>query len=627
MRRFLGSRYELQEPIGGGGMAVVYRALDTLLARTVAVKMLRPEFAGDEEFVRRFRQEAQSAARLSHPNIVSLYDVGVDHGEYYIVMEYVDGPTLKDVIRERGPLAVDESIEIAKQICDALAHAHSHHIIHRDIKPHNILLTRSGVVKVTDFGIARAMTGDTITYQHATSVLGSVHYFSPEQARGGTTDVKSDIYSLGVVLYEMLTKQLPFSGDSPVSVALKHLRERFVDPRALNPEIPQSVENIILRCLVKSPDMRYPDMRSVKRDLETALDHPDEPKFIVPEEVSEETIAIPAVGLPAEEAASSAARASGRRWWSPLLWAVVVAGVLGVGAFAAYYIVMGLWQVPNVTLPNVVGMDKAAAKKKLEAAGFADSQIHFEYAHKDHPPRNIVYSQSPVGPTQVKKTRDIYLYVSQGPAQIEIPDLEDVPADQAKQQLVNLGFPAANITEQQVESPTFQAGVVAWSRPAPGTKVTPDAKIVLFVSIGPEVSVPDVIGKTLVEARQLLESNHLKVGHVYRAPSTEPDGLVFGVGPYTVNQQVPPGTAIDIYVSDNSQAGNAGIDNGTSANDTGAAGNAAIGNQAAGSALSGSAPSENATPGSAAGAGAGAAAGTSAETGGGTDLGAPGTTW
>lgn len=295
--RILGGRYQLQEAIGGGGMAIVYRAVDTLLDRVVAIKMLRAQFAEDEEFVLRFRQEAQAAARLAHPNIVNVYDVGVDEKEYYIVMEYVDGPTLKDVIIERAPLPVEEAIDISKQICNALSQAHEQHIVHRDIKPHNILLTKFGVVKVTDFGIARAVTGNTITDRQATSVLGSVHYFSPEQARGAKTDAKSDIYSLGVVMYEMLTGSLPFSGTSPVSVALKHLRERFIEPREMNKAIPQSLENIILRCLVKSPDGRYADMNAVKADLADALKHPNVPKFQMPLEMNEdETIAVPVVG-------------------------------------------------------------------------------------------------------------------------------------------------------------------------------------------------------------------------------------------------------------------------------------------------------------------------------------------
>lgn len=292
----LGGRYEILDRVGGGGMAVVYKAKDLLLDRVVALKVLRPQYSIDDDFVHRFRREAQAAASLSHPNVVSIFDVGVEEDIHYIVMEYVEGSTLKEYITKRAPLHVDEAVQIAKQIAEALDHAHHNHIIHRDIKPHNILIGKANRVKVTDFGIARAVTSATIT--HAGSVIGSVHYFSPEQARGGVTGEKSDIYSLGIVLYEMVTGKLPYSGDSPISVALKHLQENFTTPRLLNPSIPQSVENIIIRSLAKDPMKRYASARELISDLDTCLDprRVKEEKFIIEESEDEEaTKIVPAI--------------------------------------------------------------------------------------------------------------------------------------------------------------------------------------------------------------------------------------------------------------------------------------------------------------------------------------------
>ncbi len=584
MTKRLGGRYELQTVIGGGGMAIVYKAVDTLLDRTVAVKMLRAQYAGDEEFVNRFRQEAQSAARLSHPNIVNLYDVGMSDGEYYIVMEYVDGPTLKDLIRDRGPLPVHEALDITEQICDALAHAHDHRIIHRDVKPHNILITQRGQVKVTDFGIARAVTGNTITHHNDTSVLGSVHYFSPEQARGATVSAKSDIYSLGVVMYEMLTKKLPFSGDSPVSVALKHLRDHFVEPRELNPLIPQSVENIILRCLVKSPDLRYADMRAVKADLLTALIHPDVPKFHVPSDAIDETISIPAVGgrmratePEAEDSDEESVEeltppSRGRRVWRTLMWIGIVLAVLVVGVLAAYYIVMDIAQVPNVNLPNVVGQPQAKAVALIEKAGIPQTQIHIQDAFNSQQPKGYVYSQNPTGPQQVKQTRDIQLYVSDGAHKIQIPDLAGMPADQAKSTLSSDGF--SNVTDNPVQSVSVAVGDVVSSNPPANALVTPNTHIVLNISQGAETQVPNVYGKTVSQATQILQNAHLAVGQVTQIQFAAPNGTIVKMFPYNPGDTVPAGTSIDLWVASNaggSSPGNSiGNSTGGSANSTGA---------------------------------------------------------
>ena len=270
----IGNRYKIQEKIGNGGMATVYKALDQILNRYVAVKVLREEFTTDEEFIKRFNVEAQAVASLTHPNIVSVYDVGNEGNLYYIVMELVKGKTLKEIIVEDGALGWKWSVKIAMQIASALETAHRNNIIHRDIKPHNIIITEDGVAKVTDFGIAKAVSNSTITAFGTT--IGSVHYFSPEHARGGFTDARSDLYSLGVVMYEMVTGRVPFDSDTPVSVALKHMQEEPIEPKKIKPDLPQCVNDIIMKAMRKDANERYQTATEMIKDLELALKHPEE---------------------------------------------------------------------------------------------------------------------------------------------------------------------------------------------------------------------------------------------------------------------------------------------------------------------------------------------------------------
>lgn len=265
----ISGRYHILRPIGGGGMANVFLAEDIILEREVAIKILRFDFVNDIDFIRRFRREAQSASSLDHPNIVSIYDIGEEGDIYYIVMEYVEGMTLKEYITAHGPLHPKEALSVMEQIVSAIAHAHQNHIVHRDIKPHNILIDHLGHIKVTDFGIATALTSTTIT--HTNSVLGSVHYLSPEQARGGLATKKSDIYALGIVLFELLTGKIPFDGESAVSIALKHLQTETPSARKWNPSIPQSVENIILKATAKDPFHRYESAEDMEADRKSVV--------------------------------------------------------------------------------------------------------------------------------------------------------------------------------------------------------------------------------------------------------------------------------------------------------------------------------------------------------------------
>ena len=271
--RYIAGRYEMLEKVGNGGMATVYKAKDRVLNRFVAVKVLKEEFTTDEEFIRRFNIEAQSAAGLTHPNIVSVYDVGHEDEIHFIVMELIQGKTLKEIIKEEGTLPWKWSVNIAIQIASALEAAHKNNIVHRDIKPHNIIITEDGVAKVTDFGIAKAVSNSTITAFGTT--IGSVHYFSPEHARGGFTDAKSDLYSLGIVMYEMLTGRVPFDADTPVSIALKHMQEKPVEPIKLNPTIPFALNQIIVKAMQKEPSARYQSATEMLKDLSLALKNPE----------------------------------------------------------------------------------------------------------------------------------------------------------------------------------------------------------------------------------------------------------------------------------------------------------------------------------------------------------------
>ena len=571
--RKLGNRYEVIEQIGGGGMAVVYKALDTLLGRYVSIKVLRPQFSTDEDFVRRFRREAQAAASLSHPNVVNIYDVGMEgQEEYYIVMEFIDGLTLKEVIQDRAPLPVGEAIDIAKQICAALGHAHENNIVHRDIKPHNILIGKDGRVKVTDFGIARAISSNTITQDG--SVLGSVHYFSPEQARGGLTDVKSDIYSLGVVLYEMVTGELPFSGESPISVALKHLQDHFVEPRQINPALPQSVENIVLKSLAKDPTVRYQNAREMYRDLEKALLYPNVPKFNVPAFDEQKTIQMPAVSLrdadplPSRvqkntgEASNNAgkpnpvqqednAEKKPRKFWRPVIWLLVIFLLLGVGAVTAYSIVTNYLGEKDVTMPNVTGKPYNDAVKELVNAGLDVNNIHREDKQDNEHPRDEVISQSEYEGKTIKANREITLTVSSGPEDIKMPNVMSMSKSDALAQLKSSGVSEANVTVEEQEDRNATPGAVIRQDPAQGVTIAPDTKIHLTVAKAVEkVKIPDLQGQAVDDAKKRLTDLGLKVGNVIKSddPKVEKDRVI-KLTPYQIGSEVEKGTTVDMYVS------------------------------------------------------------------------------
>ena len=573
----LAGRYEIIARVGGGGMALVYKALDNLLNRYVAVKVLRQQFVHDEEFIRRFRREAQSAASLSHPNVVSIYDVGQEEDTHFIVMEYIEGHNLNEIIQERAPLQTEEAVRISIQICDALEHAHQNRIIHRDIKPHNILIGKNGRVKVTDFGIARAVTSSTIT--QTGSVVGSVHYFSPEHAKGVSTGEKSDLYSLGIVLYQMLTGKLPFLGESPISVALKHLQEPFDEPRLVNPHIPQSVENIILKSMRKNPAERYQSAAEMMRDLETCLSveraHEQKLTFVsrVPFDDEQETRVMPAIrpmekSAPKEYdtyAASSNSGAAGspapspavaeaktrKSWVKPAIWAGVTLLFLAIMVGVVFY-VKSLLVVKDVSMPNLINLTEQAAKDKLKEYKL-EVEDPIVYEHKEGFEKGIVFDQSKSEGTRVKEGATIRLYVSEGTPLVSLQDYAGKPFETAVQQLVELGFESTRITKDEVYHDDAEPGVVVGMSPQPNSQVDPKTASIKFtVSKGKEsFGMPNLVGLTKDEAVAKIEANELKLAKdgIVEEPSYEPQGQVFMQKPFEPNDPVSKGSEVRIYVS------------------------------------------------------------------------------
>lgn len=563
----LGGRYEIIERIGGGGMALVYRAHDILLGRNVAVKILRQQFVHDEEFVRRFRREAQAAASLSHPNIVSVYDVGQQDDTHYIVMEYVEGHNLNDIIKERAPLQPEEAVKIAAQICDALDHAHSNQIIHRDIKPHNILIGKNGRVKVTDFGIARAVTSSTIT--QTGSVVGSVHYLSPEHAKGVVTDEKSDLYSLGVVLYQMVTGRLPFLGDSPISVALKHLQDGFEEPRQVNPLIPQSLENVILRAMRKSPGERYASARDMLDDLETCLspERLHEPKLTFDDVDLEETRVMPAIRSSGEVQTSSRTKENDeagrgfeepewieedrpRRWVKPVV-ALVLTGIFVALAIWVVRAVSDLIETDEVDVPYVVGLQEAVAREKLAEAGL-NVQEPVIYEESDEVPEGVVISQSKMN-MRVKTGSYVQLTVSSGPKLETMENFVGRKLAEARMLLEALGVTADRIQHEEVFDDAEPGDIIEQSIAA-GERFDPEtAQIKFIVSKGRETfDMPDLTNKSLDEALKILESAGLELGPdegIVRAPSYEPEGTVIDQFPYMPGDPVAKGSKVTLTVS------------------------------------------------------------------------------
>ncbi|RCX16785.1 serine/threonine-protein kinase [Anaerobacterium chartisolvens] len=554
--QILGNRYELIEKIGGGGMALVYKARCQLLNRYVAVKILRPEFTNDEEFVKRFRIEAQSAASLSHPNIVSIYDVGHDDNVHYIIMEYVDGITLKDYISRKGPLDWKEAVNITIQICSAIENAHRNHIVHRDIKPHNILLTMDGIAKVTDFGIARAVSSSTITMVGST--IGSVHYFSPEQARGGFTDEKSDLYSLGIALYEMVTGKVPFDAETPVAIALKHIQDQPVPPFEINPGIPTGVNDIIIKAIKKDQNKRYPTATEFLQDLYRVLKEPYGEFLTEDESESSQTRRIKAVN-PAnherkgdyliKEAKNTQKGKKNDRltYWAAAITAVVIIVIFSiVGYTVVLPAITGQSEKDNFIMENYVNREITEVKAILNKAGFEKIDIKEEYDSKVK--EGIITKQSiPEGtPLKPEGYSPIEFTVSKGPELIKIPDYRGKDPREARTELRTFGLETADEWEN---SEGIAEGSVIRTEPKANEEVLPGTTVTLFISKGPQIKltkVPSIIGLTQKEATQRLLEANLKVGKTFPEDISTAVDKVEDQKP-AADTEIQEGTAVDIY--------------------------------------------------------------------------------
>jgi serine/threonine-protein kinase len=549
------SRYEIEREVARGGMAEVYLARDQLLNRPVALKCLFPEYAREPSFVERFRREAQAAANLNHPNIVAIYDWGQESGTYFIVMEYVEGRSLRDLLRAEAPLDPNLTAEVGAEIASALAFAHRSGVVHRDVKPGNVLLTRAGNVKVTDFGIARAGASDALT--QTGSVMGTATYFSPEQAQGEPVDGRSDVYSLGVVLYEMVTGVAPFSGDSPVAVAYKHVREEPTAPSQRNPDVPPDLERIILTAMAKDPDLRYQTADDLRADLlrfRRGRPLASAPVTALVSEVPTSATAAAATGAYAAtmatpkvddrgRAAEGAAYERKRR--NPALVTTLVllalAALIGGILFAA--IKLGDSQ-GHVTVPNVVGETASQATKDLEAKHLvADIK-----SIADARPKGQVVKQNPLGGTSITKNSSVKIYVSTGAKPVKIPlDIVNKSFTDAKNELTRLGFVVAS---EDKASDTIPKDFVVDSRPAPGTTASQNSTVTLLVSTGPEqVVVPDVSGDTLDQARsELTAAGFFNFAPLQETSSKIPKGQVTRTDP-AKGSKVAKNTVIKIYVS------------------------------------------------------------------------------
>ena len=554
--KVLGNRYEIIEKVGNGGMATVYKAEDKVLKRNVAVKILRDEFTTDEEFIKRFEIEAQSAARLVHPNIVSIFDVGVEENLYYIVMELIQGKTLKEIIiEERGPLPWKWSVNVAIQIASALEMAHKNNIIHRDIKPHNIIITEDGIAKVTDFGIAKAVSNSTITAFGTT--IGSVHYFSPEHARGGFTDAKSDLYSLGVVMYEMVTGKVPFDADTPVSVALKHMQEDPEEPIELNPNLPGAVNKIIMKALKKDTTLRYQTASEMLSDLRRALKNPDG-EFVDDREYDEtaktQKINTDLYGNIEED--SKAKNKKGKKEGKfkkfikehkalSIVIGLVLLFALSLGGTLAF---LNLTNPPEVELPNLVGMSKEEAQKEAE-----NLKLKFEIKEEEfnkEVPEGYIISQDPkyIEKYNVKEGSTITVVVSKGQEKTKVPNVKGKSQEEALQLLEEANLKAEIIEET---SKTVKEGYVISQETEPDEELFAGDTVKIHISKGTgikQVNVVSVIGQSEANAKTTLTGLGLKVNVAYEEDTSKADGIVLKQsieGGKTVNE----GTTITITVN------------------------------------------------------------------------------
>ncbi|MFM9009423.1 MAG: Stk1 family PASTA domain-containing Ser/Thr kinase [Planctomycetota bacterium] len=548
--KVLSDRYELRRELAQGGMATVYLGHDRLLDRPVAVKVLFPEYAREPSFVERFRREAQAAANLSHPNIVAIYDWGQEDGNYFIVMEYVEGRPLREVIRTEGPLGAEQASEIAAEIAAALAFAHEHGVVLRDVKPGNVLMTRTGTVKVTDFGIARAGTADGLT--QTGSVMGTATYFSPEQAQGLPVDGRSDVYALGVVCYEMVTGAPPFTGDTPVAVAFKHVRETPEPPSLRNALVPAAFEQIILTAMAKDPAHRYRSATDMRSDL--LLFRRGRPLAAAPVTAvvattgtavgTADTAHAATMAIPPTPGVGSPGAAPPRRRMSSQTRALLVLGGLVVVIGSILLLTNSLASSSQVDVPDVVGKKIGPAQAALRDAGLIPEVQRVISSQ----PVDIVLDQSPAAGKSVREKTTVTIVVSSGRERVAVPTgLVGSPVQEAVDRLRGAGF-VVNVEERASE--TAPVDTVISANPPGGTQAPYGSTVTLVASTGPAPGpVPDVVGRTENDAVQQLSGDGFTEVRIIREPNeTVPPGTVIRTEPST-GTEIPKSDPVRVYVS------------------------------------------------------------------------------
>lgn len=547
--KILSNRYEIIEQIGQGGMAIVYKAKDQLLNRYVAIKVLRQEFTNDEQFIKKFKRESQAAASLSHHNIVNIYDVGVEENIHYIVMELINGKTLKEFIQQNGRVNWKKAVRIAMQIASALEHAHKNHIIHRDIKPHNIILTQEDVVKVADFGIARAITSSTIT--QVADTMGSVHYLSPEQARGGFVNEKSDLYSLGIVMYEMVTGEVPFKGDTSVTVALKHIQEDVIPPIEINPSIPENLNSVILRLLKKNPDERYANASTLIKDLNRI--YLEQEVHIMQDDFDENapTQITPIIGEIEEdekeiEEEEKQYPKKKKRKKLPLIISLIIVFLIASALGALAYSLGNYFDVKEIEVPNVENLSINDAIDILNREDLKYKIV--ERRNSTEFKKDVVMSQDPKAGETIKENQVINLVVSEGVQRVTTPDLIGQNESEAINQLDNLGLEVGEVKYEFNDE--YEKGVVFNQNPDQNIEVEEGTKIDLYVSKGKEtIKAPSLIGKHLEEAKEILNSMGLNIGEIQYKPSdTDEKDVVIDQNPKPYGN-ISQNSIVDIILS------------------------------------------------------------------------------